>query len=195
MRKKAVQSQIFAARLTPTNSWRLTMTFHRFAGLACATALTAIMAVPADAQMSSRTNRDAPASSAMLSGNVAQVASAMADAGYPTERTATSDGTPKLDGKIDGWTYSVYFYGCNGDDCNAVQFAAGFDEDQPMKYDIINDWNTNNRFGRAYLDAEGDPWVEMDINMEGDGVSLTNFNESLAYWDTVLKAFTKHIGW
>lgn len=171
------------------------MNLHRMAGLATATALTLALAVPAGAQMSTRSGKGAPAGGAMLTGNADQIARAMADAGFETERASTSDGMPKLDGTIDGWMYSVYFYGCQGDRCDAIQFAAGFDEDQPMQYDIINDWNTNNRFGRAYLDDEGDPWVEMDINMEGDGVSLSNFNESLIYWDTVLKAFTRHIGW
>lgn len=173
------------------------MNLHRPAGLVTAAALTLALALPAAAQMSTRSGKGgtAPAASATVTGNVAAVAQAMANAGYQTERTTTSDGSPKLDGRIDDWMYSVYFYGCQGDNCNAIQFAAGFDEDQPMQYDIINQWNMGNRFGRAYLDDEGDPWVEYDINMEGDGVTVTNFNESLAYWDTVLKAFVEHIGW
>lgn len=172
------------------------MTLHRPAGLMTAAALTLALALPASAQMSTRSGKGiSQAGSATLTGNVEQVAQAMADAGYETERTEAGDGTPKLDGLIDGWMYSVYFYGCQGDDCDAIQFAAGFDEDQPMQYDPINEWNMANRFGRAYLDDEGDPWVEMDINMEGEGVTISNFNESLAYWDTVLNAFVAHIGW
>lgn len=173
------------------------MTLHRPAGLMTAAALILALALPASAQMSTRSGKGISQAGAgsTLTGNVEQVAQAMADAGYETERTETSDGSPKLDGLIDGWMYSVYFYGCQGDDCDAIQFAAGFDEDQPMQYDPINEWNMANRFGRAYLDDEGDPWVEMDINMEGEGVTISNFNESLAYWDTVLNAFVAHIGW
>lgn len=175
------------------------MSLYRPVRLLTAATLTLAIAMPAAAQMSTRSGKGdstpTAAASGTLTGNVDAVAKAMADAGFETERTTTSDGTPKLDGRIDGWMYSVYFYGCQNDSCDAIQFAAGFDEDQPMQYDIINEWNMGNRFGRAYLDDEGDPWVEYDINMEGDGVSLTNFNESLAYWDTVLKAFVEHIGW
>lgn len=158
----------------------------------------AIPVTPAIAQMSPRLlNAPTPAAGAAetVIGEVGRVAALMAAAGYPTERSPGGDGTPRLDGRLDGWGYSVYFYGCDGDICDAIQFAAGFDLDQPMAHDQINEWNRANRFGRAYLDDEGDPWVEMDVNMEAGGVTLGNFNETLGYWATVLPAFVNHIGW
>lgn len=45
----------------------------------------------------------------------------------------------------------------------------------------MNEWNKTKRFGRAYLDAEGDPVVELDYDLEG-GVS----DDSVKVWfDTV----------
>jgi hypothetical protein len=45
----------------------------------------------------------------------------------------------------------------------------------------INEWNKTKRFGRAYIDSENDPVVELDYDLEG-GVS----EESIKVWfDTV----------
>lgn len=173
------------------------MPFRAPARIQVVSALILAAVQPAVAQMSIRPASNDISGDAvpMVTGNAGQIAAAMSAAGMATSRSEAGDGTPKLDGNVEGWGYSVYFYGCNGDDCDAIQFAAGFAEDQPMNHDVINDWNRDNRFGRAYLDAEGDPWVEMDVNMEGDGIAVTNFVETLAYWQTVLPAFVNHIGW
>ena len=171
------------------------MNVQRIAGLTAFALASLALAAPATAQMSTRPAPAAMGGVPMLTADADRIAQVMADAGYQTTRSTDAEGMPKLDGDIDGWSFSVYFYGCRGTLCDAIQFAAGFDEDQPMDQRIINDWNRNTRFGRAYLDEEGDPWVEYDINMEGDGVSVSNFNESLAYWDTIVKQFTNHIGW
>ena len=163
-----------------------------------AAAAVLLLAIPAQAQMSVRGGKQVAAAGdagQLVIGDADQVAAAMRAAGHPVERSVAGDGTPRLDGVLDGWSYSVYFYGCRGDLCDAIQFSAGFDEDEPVEHDLINRWNRDNRFGRAYLDDEGDPWVEMDINMEGDGVTLSNFNETLGYWAVVLPAFVNHIGW
>lgn len=45
----------------------------------------------------------------------------------------------------------------------------------------INEWNKTKRFGRAYIDTEGDPCVELDYDLEG-GVSDTSIN---VWFDTV----------
>lgn len=135
------------------------------------------------------------AKSDLVIGNPEQIADLMLKAGFATTPNNLDDGTPKLDGRIEGWSYSVYFYGCKNDVCDAIQFAAGFDSDEPLAYDPINTWNAENRYGRSYLDDEQDPWVEMDIHMEGAGISKETFDENLAVWRTVMTSFVKHIGW
>ncbi len=45
----------------------------------------------------------------------------------------------------------------------------------------VNEWNKSKRFGRAYIDGDGDPVVELDYDLEG-GVT----DESVKVWfDTV----------
>jgi hypothetical protein len=56
----------------------------------------------------------------------------------------------------------------------------------------VNEWNKTKRFGRAYIDAEGDPCVELDYDLEG-GVS----DDSIKVWfDTVtaiVRSFRTHV--
>jgi hypothetical protein len=57
---------------------------------------------------------------------------------------------------------------------------------------LVNEWNKTKRFGRAYIDADGDPCVELDYDLEG-GVS----DESIKVWfDTVtaiVRSFRTHV--
>lgn len=49
---------------------------------------------------------------------------------------------------------------------NAVQFHAAFaDGNATLKR--VNEWNKSKRFSRTYLDDEGDPHLELDLDMEG----------------------------
>lgn len=69
---------------------------------------------------------------------------------------------------------------------------AGFTADGRVLPGRINEWNRTKRFSRAYLDAEGDPIIESDIDLEGGitekamvawirtfAVSLAAFNRML----------------
>jgi len=57
---------------------------------------------------------------------------------------------------------------------------------------MINEWNKTKRFGRAYIDADNDPCVELDYDLEG-GVS----DDSIKVWfDTVsaiVRSFRAHV--
>ncbi|MEZ4432641.1 MAG: YbjN domain-containing protein [bacterium] len=69
---------------------------------------------------------------------------------------------------------------------------AGFTADGRVLPGRINEWNRTKRFSRAYLDGEGDPIIESDIDLEGGitqkamvawirtfAVSLAAFNRML----------------
>jgi gas vesicle protein len=66
---------------------------------------------------------------------------------------------------ISGQTMQAY-YGLSGTKANV---------------NTVNEWNKTKRWGRAYIDAENDPCVELDYDLEG-GVS----DDSIKVWfDTV----------
>lgn len=99
-----------------------------------------------------------------------------------------SDGDPKIVGKLDGRTYVIYFYGCTkGLNCKDIVLRAGWG-DTKMKVEDMNRWNSETRFGKAYLDKDGDPTVEMVINLKG-GVSRENLYDTFDFWRVVVDKF------
>ena len=55
-------------------------------------------------------------------------------------------------------------------DFGSLQFHIGF-KAQPEQQ-AVNRWNQENRYGRAFLDAEGDPILQYDIDLEGGATEL-----------------------
>lgn len=49
----------------------------------------------------------------------------------------------------------------------SAQLFAGFSSSRAMSPVIINEWNRTKRFSRSYIDREGDPILESDIDLEG----------------------------
>ncbi len=124
-----------------------------------------------------------------------RIAGILRDMGYKALLTTDQVGDPKIESKANGNDFSIYFYGCDkGINCKAIQFAAGFDLADGTSLDVINDWNAKNRFGRAYLDDEADPFVELDVNLDFGGVTETNLRDTIDWWDVVMAAFVEHIG-
>ena len=124
-----------------------------------------------------------------------EVAQVLMSKGYKAEITTDAEGDPKIKSATDGTNFYVYFYGCHGGPrCTAIQFEAAFDLPNGMTLARINEWNKGNRFGRAYLDNEMDPYVEMDLDVEHAFLSEGLAN-NLDTWAAVVPRFKKFIGW
>lgn len=107
-------------------------------------------------------------------------------------RASQPDGNPMIAGKIEGIPYFVRFRNCSGrDTCSDINIRVGFLVKPPIE--AINAWNRDKRFSKAYLDAEGDAILEMDVVLVG-GVSQDNMSEIFSYWRLALDQFTRHIG-
>jgi len=122
----------------------------------------------------------------------AEVAQVLRDKGYRAEVTVDGVGDPLVRSALDGSSFGVYFYGCEQGRCTSLQFATGFDGD-PLSYETINRWNAEHRFGRAYLDGEMDPVMEMDVDVER-GASTELIEEALATWAVLVPEFKGFIG-
>ncbi len=56
----------------------------------------------------------------------------------------------------------------------------------------INDWNRTKRFSRAYLDKDGDPVLEADLDFEG-GVTNESVARFVALFVQSLESFDAHL--
>jgi len=102
--------------------------------------------------------------------------------------TTDSTGDPKITGRTEGIAYSVWFYGCSdGRNCKSIQFSSGWVSDRVSLRDV-NRWNKTKRFGKAYLDDDDDPILEMNVTLDG-GVSRSNLDDAFDWWKVVLVAF------
>ncbi|MFD2237352.1 YbjN domain-containing protein [Aureimonas populi] len=114
--------------------------------------------------------------------------------GYGSARLdVAGDNTPMIRGRIEGTSFVIYFYDCDDLDanCNTVSFAAGW-EVSGLTVEQVNAWNRDKRFGRAYLDTEGEPVLEMDVNLKGS-VSAENFEDTVDWWRVVMADFTSNV--
>ena len=102
-------------------------------------------------------------------------------------------GDPKITGRIDGTAYTIFFYGCvESKDCDDIQFSAVWDGGGRFSLDEMNEWNKTKRYGKAYLDDDRDPVIEMTVNVD-HGVSKSNLDDSFNWWKIALKAFKKEV--
>lgn len=107
--------------------------------------------------------------------------------------TAQSNGDPQITGKVDGITYQIYFRNCTDNkNCEDLNFYLGFLDLKP-KMEVINDWNMNKRFSRAYLDQDKDAVVEMDLDMV-KGISAEYLDSQIGLWTLVVGQFADHVG-
>jgi hypothetical protein len=139
----------------------------------------------------------APVQAEMVRGQDPQsLVRALQEAGYTAKLGADKGGDPMITSSVSGTPFQVYFYNCTKNkDCATVQFHAGYDLKTSPGLDKINEWNRTKRFGRAFLDKENDPILEMDIDLDDGGISAALFTDNLEFWASVLGDFERYIGY
>jgi hypothetical protein len=97
-------------------------------------------------------------------------------------------GDPLIEGVIEEKDYRLLFYNCTeGRDCKSLMFSATW-KTEKLTDAMMSDWNRGQRFGKAYLDTEGQATVEMNVNLHG-GVSRANLDDTVDWWRLVLIEF------
>lgn len=144
---------------------------------------TACWTLPAQAQM-------------VKAQDVQSIVRALEVGGYGAKVSKDSEGDPMITSTVSGSEFQIFFYNCqNHENCATVQFHSGYDMDGSTQLSLINTWNREQRFGRAYLDAENDPIIEMDIDLDDGGLSQQLFIDNVEFWDSVVALFEKQIGY
>lgn len=115
------------------------------------------------------------------------------DLGYRARIDMDGVGDPMIASSVGGTDFNIYFFGCTQRaGCKSLLFKVGYDLASGTTLEVVNAWNETSLFGRAYRDEDGDPWLEMSVNMDG-GVSLFNFQDTFDWWEVVLEKFEDHI--
>lgn len=121
--------------------------------------------------------------------------------GYKAKLTKDSDGDPMIEtasgGSNSGSDFQVVFYGCEKHiRCADVQFSSAYDTDGKIPtIETVNKWNADNRWGRAYLDDESDPILEMDVNFAEGQLPSKSFLEQFERFRHAVDVFEAEIEW
>ncbi len=114
--------------------------------------------------------------------------------GYGSTMVSTDNfGDPLIEGRIEGIYYAVLFFGCeNGGDCQGIEMFARWEDVDGITLKQINTWNHDMRFAKAYIDTDGVPAVEMDVNLL-NGVRASNLDISFDYWSILLVSLDSYL--
>lgn len=101
-------------------------------------------------------------------------------------------GDPMIVGSISDINYVVYFYGCTkGLNCSSIQLRATWSIDH-VSLEHINEWNRTTRFGKAYVEEDGDAAIEMEVNLDY-GVTRDNLEDTFDWWRIGLTEYVDHL--
>ena len=120
------------------------------------------------------------------------VVKALQAKGYAAE-LGEAGGDPSIKSGAGGVNFTIFFQNCTkGKNCTTITFATGF-TDVDATLAKLNEWNSTNRFGRAYLDDENDPILRMDVDLDHDGLSRASFNEYIDIWASLAPNYLKFL--
>jgi Putative bacterial sensory transduction regulator len=97
--------------------------------------------------------------------------------GYSAKIDQDESGDPRVNTTVDGFDWSVYFYDCASGPplaerpCISFQFFSGYNVAKSFSQQIINKWNIEKRYAKAYTyvqqDGTNNARIEVDVLMEG----------------------------
>lgn len=90
--------------------------------------------------------------------------------------------------KLEGYRAQVFVSRESGSN---VQFHISF-KDANATPKKVNDWNAKRRYSRTYLDDDGDPHLELDLDLEG-GVTRARIVDFLVTCRVSTTAWCKHV--
>jgi hypothetical protein len=158
----------------------------------------ALVALPlAAGQAAAQSKKVAPGAATSQAGasDLERVINILQDMGYRAS-TDNSSTPPAIDSKFAGINSRIQVLNCDEgttNNCGMLRFHAGFDLTDGLELKSVNDWNLDKYFGRAYLDAENDPHVDVVVSLVG--VDDDNIKDLVEWWEIVISDFKEHINW
>ena len=153
--------------------------FHR--GIVAAAAALALSAAPAHAEL-------------VNAKNPATIKAILESQGWPATLVTKDGDDPYIESNRNGLKFLVLFMNCEDNrNCKTLQYYMGFSDAKDVSLDRLNQWNRTKRFARAYRDDEGDPVLEMDVDVDFAGIPRENLSETLNTWSSLMDSFREYV--
>lgn len=148
--------------------------------LAMAT-IASLAAVPAHAEL-------------VNASNPATIKAIVESQGWPATLVSKPGDDPYIESNRNGLKFLVLFMNCTeGRNCKTLQYYMGFSDAKQVPLEKFNQWNKEKRFARAYRDDEGDPVLEMDVDVDFNGIPRENIGETFNTWSSLMDTFREFI--
>lgn len=158
-------------------------------------AAAAILAIAAPAAASAA---PAPVQTAATPGvSIEAVRAWLTSKGGEVSAINRQDGETWISIDDDPLSWMIFFYGCQADVCEDIQYAASF-SNPTITQAMINDWNRDRRFLKAYFLPAADGRdntgvVQYDVLMQGDDVE--QLTDHTALWLDLVATFGATVGY
>lgn len=102
---------------------------------------------------------------------------------------------PMVESYAGSTRFYVNFYECaQSRTCRNIQFRTGYATKGRVTLAQINDWSSRWRFGRMYLDPQGDVILDMDVDARR-GLNAAAVDAQIERWLEVVREAEGFIGW
>ncbi len=119
---------------------------------------------------------------------------ALQNGGYKAILSKDSTGDPRIESASSGAKFYINFYGCKQNiNCTTITLYSAWSK-KDVSMSQMNDWNKAKRFSRVYIDKDGDPAMEFDVDLDDGGMSEALFIDNIQFWELSIANFKKHIG-
>ncbi len=142
---------------------------------------TLFAAVPAHAELVNAANPEA-------------IKAIVESQGWPATIVEKAGDDPYIESNRGGLKFLVLFMNCTENkNCKTLQYYMGFSDAKDISLDKLNKWNKDKRFARAYKDNEGDPVLEMDVDLDFAGIPRENVGETFNTWASLMDSFREYV--
>lgn len=126
--------------------------------------------------------------------NPATIKAIVESQGWPATIVIKPGEDPYIESNRNGLKFLVLFMNCTDNkNCKTLQYYMGFNDAKGVAMDRLNEWNKTKRFGRAYRDDEGDPVLEMDVDVDFAGIPRENIGETFNTWASLMDSYREFI--
>jgi len=126
--------------------------------------------------------------------NPATIKAIVESQGWPATIVSKPDEDPYIESNRNGLKFLVLFMNCTDNrNCKTLQYYMGFTDAKNVSLERLNEWNKTKRFARAYRDKEGDPVLEMDVDIDFAGIPRENLGETFNTWASLMDSYRDFI--
>ncbi|WP_428681644.1 YbjN domain-containing protein [Sphingopyxis sp.] len=126
--------------------------------------------------------------------NPATIKAIVESQGWPATLVTKAGDDPYIESTRNGLKFLILFMNCDDNkNCKTLQYYMGFNDAKNVSFERLNEWNKEKRFARAYRDDEGDPVLEMDVDVDFSGIPRENIGETFNTWASLMDSYREFI--